>query len=171
MIEIREEKPADIDAVRSINLEAFGQPDESRIVDKLRQVCPHTLSLVAVCNGKIVGHIFFSPVTIQHGDGDIEGMGLAPMAVVTARQNQGIGSMLIKEGIRRIKETACPYVVVLGHPHFYPRFGFERASTFGLEAQWEGVPDEAFMAMILDEAMMAGVAGVVRYRNEFDEAI
>ena len=98
-------------------------------------------------------------------------MGLAPMAVLPEFQKQSIGSMLVNEGLRRIKETDCPYIIVLGHEHYYPRFGFERASKYGLKPQWEGVPDEAFMVMILDKSVMADVSGVASYRDEFDEAM
>lgn len=169
MIEIREEKQEDYDEVRMVNEQAFGQPEEGRIVDKLRETCKEVVSLVAVSNNEVVGHIFFSPVTIDIEGRSIKGMGLAPMAVLPGFQNQGIGTMLVREGVRRIKETACPFIVVLGHENYYPRFGFERASKFGLKSQWEGVPDDAFMAMILDESEMKGVAGVVKYRDEFNE--
>jgi putative acetyltransferase len=171
MIEIREERKEDYDAVQIVNDRAFGTPEEGRIVNKLRKICPGILSLVAVSDEKIVGHIFFSPVTIDHQDTQIVGMGLAPMAVLPEYQNQGIGSSLVKEGLRRIKETECPFVIVVGHIHYYPRFGFKRGSIYGLKTQWEGVPDEAFMAVILNESVMSGVSGVAKYRDEFDEAM
>ena len=171
MVEIRFELPKDIDEVRLLNDKAFGQPEEGRIVDKLRKSCNGILSLVAISNNKIVGHILFSPVTIETQRGVIEGMGLAPMAVLPELQNHGIGSKLVKEGLRIINNTTCPYVIVLGHEKYYPRFGFQRASKYGLKSQWEGVPDEAFMAMILNDSVMKGVSGIVRYRDEFDEAM
>ena len=101
----------------------------------------------------------------------IEGMGLAPMAVLPAWQRQGIGTLLIKRGIEMLKSRSCPFIIVLGHPEYYPRFDFERASNYGIRSQWEGVPDEAFMILILDREAMQGVSGVARYRNEFDEAV
>jgi putative acetyltransferase len=170
-IKIREENKEDYDAVRIVNDRAFGTPEEGRIINTLRNVCQETLSLVAVSDEKIVGHIFFSPVTIDHGDTQIIGMGLAPMAVLPEFQNQGIGSLLVKEGIQRIKKTDCPFIIVLGHPHYYPRFGFERASIYGLKTQWEDIPDEAFMVIILNKSVMSGVSGVAKYRSEFDEAM
>jgi len=97
-------------------------------------------------------------------------MGLAPMAIAPERQRQGIGSRLIEAGLKVLRQQACPFVIVLGHPEYYPRFGFVPASGHGLACQWEGVPDEAFMVLILDKAFMAGVSGVARYRDEFDEA-
>ena len=113
----------------------------------------------------------FSPVEIETQKGVIEGMGLAPMAVLPEMQNCGIGSKLVKEGLRIIKNTICPFVIVLGHEKYYPRFGFQRASKYGLTSQWEGVPDDAFMAMILNDSIMEEVSGIVRYRDELDEAI
>ncbi len=169
MIKIREERTEDYDSVRIINDLAFGTSEEGRIVDKLRKACQEIISLVAVSGEKIVGHILFSPAEIK--DTNIIGMGLAPMAVLPDFQKQGVGSVLVKEGLRRIKKTDCPFIIVLGHEQYYPRFGFEQASKYGLKSQWEGVPDEAFMAMILDKTVMAGVSGVASYRDEFDEAM
>ena len=171
MVAIRFEQPKDIDEIRLLNYKAFGQPEEGRIVDKLRKSCNGILSLVAISNNKIVGHIMFSPVTIETKEGVIEGMGLAPMAVLPELQNQGIGSKLVKEGLRIIRNTSCPFVIVLGHENYYPRFGFQRALEFGLRSQWDGVPDDAFMAMILDESVMKGVSGIVKYRDEFNDAM
>jgi putative acetyltransferase len=171
VVEIRFELPKDIDEVRLLNDKAFGQPEEGRIVDKLRKSCNRILSLVAISNNKIVGHILFSPVTIETQKGVIEGMGLAPMAVLPELQNHGIGSKLVKEGLRIINNTTCPYVIVLGHEKYYPRFGFQRASKYGLTSQWEGVPDDAFMAMILNDSVMKEVSGIVRYRDEFNETM
>ena len=171
MIIIREEMKEDYDAIQTVNDRAFGTPEEGRIINKLREVCVDTLSLVAVSNEKIVGHIFFSPVTIDNEDEQIIGMGLAPMAVLPEFQNQGIGSMLVIEGLRRIKETNCPFIIVIGHIHYYPRFGFERASKHKLKCQWDGIPDEAFMIMVLNKSALTGISGVARYRSEFDEAM
>ena len=156
---IRVEQPGDVEAIRQVNLEAFGQPTEADLVDVLRQSCRDGLSLVAEVEGGIVGH------------GQIEGMGLAPMAVSPSRQRQGIGSRLVEEGLRILRDSGCPFVLVVGHPEYYPRFGFEPASGHGLRCQWEGVPDEAFMVVILDLAGAEGLAGVARYRDEFDTAM
>ncbi len=118
MIKIREENIDDYDAVRNVNNQAFEQPEEGRIIEMLREVCQETVSLVAVSDNKIVGHIFFSPVTIDHEDKHVIGMGLAPLAVLPEFQNQGIGSLLVKEGLRRIKATDCPFIIVLGHENY-----------------------------------------------------
>ncbi|CAB1055923.1 Acetyltransferase, GNAT family [Olavius sp. associated proteobacterium Delta 1] len=171
MVEVRIEQPDDIDAVRLVNDQAFGQPDEGRIVDKLRNSCEEIISLVAISKNQIVGHILFSPVTIDNKGSVIEGMGLAPMAVLPEFQNRGIGSELATEGLRLIKRMKCPFVIVLGHDQYYPRFGFQTASKYGLQCQWDGVPDEVFMVLILNASTMNDVSGVVRYRYEFNEAI
>ena len=157
MTEIRKELPRDYQLVRAINKEAFGQETEG--------------ALVALKDGIIVGHIFFSPVILSGEDGIYSGMGLAPMAVLPDYQNQGVGSLLVNEGLRLLKEMRVPFVVVLGHPNYYPRFGFETASQYGLKSQWEGVPDDAFMVLFLDESVKEKLRGVVKYRPEFDEAL
>lgn len=171
LIEIREEASEDREAIRLVNDQAFGRPEEGRIIDKIRKACKEVISLVAVSDNKITGHIFFSPVKIESNGRAITGMGLGPMAVLPEFQNQGIGNLLIREGIRRIKEADCPFIIVLGHEHYYPRFGFESASKYGLKPQWEGVPDKAFMVMISNKSAISGFTGVVTYRNEFSESI
>ncbi|MFQ5574658.1 MAG: GNAT family N-acetyltransferase [Terriglobia bacterium] len=168
---IRQEGPDDAADIRSLNLKAFGQPAEAAIVDKLRRDCRELLSLVAVEGGRTVGHILFSPVTVA-GDGKVvTGMGLAPMAVLPSMQRQGIGTRLVRAGIERLEQSGYPFVIVLGHPGYYPRFGFEPASAYSLGCQWEGVPGEAFMILWLDKSMAERVSGVVRFRQEFDEAM
>lgn len=170
-MQIQEEKPEDFEAIRNVNLEAFGQSAEADIIDKLRQNCPDILSLVAVQDGRVVGHVFFSPAVIESGAELLHGMGLAPVAVLSAWQRQGVGSMLIRKGLETLTGRGCPFIIVLGHPEYYPRFGFERASLRGIRSQWEGVPDDAFMILSLDEAALKGISGVARYRAEFDEAM
>jgi len=171
VIEIRPEEPGDIAAIHAINKNAFGQPTEADLVDLLRVACPDAVSLVAVEDDQVLGHIFFSPVTITAETGATQGMGLAPMAVVPERQRHGIGSRLVEAGLQILREQFCPFVIVLGHPEYYPRFGFVPASQHGLTCQWEGVPDDVFMVLICDEAFMAGVSGVARYRAQFDKAM
>jgi putative acetyltransferase len=171
LIVVRIEQPTDTDAVRLVNDKAFGQRAEGLIVDKLRQSCQEIVSLVAISDIKVVGHILFSPATIEKQGEIIEGMGLAPMAVLPELQNQGIGTQLVNKGLAILKSTACPFVIVLGHENYYPRFGFQRASKYGLKSQWDGVPDEAFMVLILNESTMKDVSSVVRYSDEFDEAM
>lgn len=138
MITIRPERPEDITHVRAINEQAFGQASEADIVDTLRQVCPEVISLVAEDQGLLVGHILFTPVVIESGVRRIQGMGLAPMTVMPDRQRQGIGTELVNDGLRVLRDRRFAFVIVLGHPEYYPRFGFERASNHGIRSQWEG---------------------------------
>lgn len=171
MIEIRTERPEDVPAIRFVNEQAFGQAQEANIIDKLRLSCDGLLSLVAVTDRRVAGHILFSPAVIEADGPLLRGMGLAPMAVLPECQRRGIGSELVREGLRILRASPCPFVIVLGHSEYYPRFGFERASKYGLQSQWEGVPDDAFMILVFDEAAMKGASGVARYRDEFDEAM
>jgi putative acetyltransferase len=171
MVTVRKEKPEDIKQIYSVNEQAFGVSTEAGIVDTIRENCPDTLSLVAEDDGEIVGHVFFSPAEIEWSGKIIRGMGLAPMAVRPDRQRQGIGSQLVKAGLEILEEQGCSYVIVLGHPGFYTKFGFEPASKYGLTCQWEGVPDEAFMVIAMELSSLLGVKGVAKYRDEFDEAM
>jgi len=169
MVEIREEQPRDRDAVRSVNQAAFNNGPEAVLVDRLRAGCEGYLAFVAVEDARVVGHILFTPATI---DGcDLVGMGLAPMAVLPGHQRKGIGSQLVRHGLEHVRRSGCPFVVVLGHPEYYPRFGFERASQYRLQSQWEGVPDEAFMVISIDSKALPKEGGTARYRPEFDEAM
>ncbi|MBN1324470.1 MAG: N-acetyltransferase [Methanotrichaceae archaeon] len=194
MTYVREEIPEDIEAIRKVNLEAFGEVIEADIVDRLRESCEDLLSLVAVHDGKVSGHILFSPMTIDDGvvgitriktssgdhpwfssaeKGGVVGMGLAPLAVLPDLQRKGIGSLLVRAGIAALRDRGCPFVILLGHPEYYPRFGFERASLYGIRCQWDvpdvDVPDEAFMILVIDREAMAEASGVARYGKELDE--
>jgi putative acetyltransferase len=169
-ITLREEQSGDAAAIRKVHEQAFGQPQEADIVDKLRRHCNDLLSLVAVTENKIVGHILFSPLEIKSKETTVQGMGLAPMAVLPKFRRQGIGAGLVREGITRLKSQGCPFVIVLGHPEYCPRFGFEPASRYRIQSEWE-VPDDAFMILVLNQSEMRGVSGLARYRPEFDEAI
>jgi putative acetyltransferase len=167
---IRDEAAGDAPAVRVVHEEAFESPLEAGIVDALRVSCPERLSLVAEHDGRVVGHILYTPVEIDVEGGVLRGYGLAPVAVRTAWQRQGIGSALIAEGTARLRSAAVPFVIVLGHPEYYPRFGFEPASRYGVRCQWPGVPDDAFMLLVLDPTVVPRLGGVARYRPEFDAA-
>lgn len=168
---IRLELPGDRDGIHEVNEKAFGQPQEARLVDKLRDRCSGLLSLVAVENDKIIGHILFSPVEIESPLGGFKGMGLAPMAVLPDMQRRGFGTALVRAGIDRLRQAGCSFIIVLGHPEYYPRFGFEPASFYGIKPQWEGVPHEAFMVLWLDTTLKGRVSGVARYRDEFNDVI
>ena len=163
MIEIREEHQGDVTAIRDVNRQAFGQDHEGNIVDALRANGAALLSLVATLNGRVVGHIMYSPLFMG---GDVRGAALGPMAVLPEHQRQGIGSMLVEAGNQKLRHAGCPFIVVVGHSTFYPRFGFRPASTCGIACEWD-VPDNVFMVLVLDQAKMPGVSGLVKYRHEF----
>ena len=120
---------------------------------------------------RIVGHILFSAVVLESAGNGRDGMGLGPMAVTPSLQRKGIGSRLVEEGLARMRKSGCPFVVVLGHHEYYPQFGFARASRYGVRCQWAEVPDDAFMIIVIEEGAIPTVGGVLRYREEFDEAI
>jgi putative acetyltransferase len=168
---IRKEKPENVMAIHALNEQAFAAPEEANIVDKLRDSCEGLLSLVAIEMDRIVGHILISPATIEGKHGVLKGMGLAPLAVLPEMQRQGIGTQLVKRGIEYLKRTECPFIIVLGHPEYYSRFGFETASQYQIKSQWEGVPDEAFMILWFDKSKMNHVSGVGKYKDEFTEAM
>lgn len=163
---VRDETPADRAHVRRVNEAAFGAPQEADLVDALRAEGVATVSLVAEEDGEIVGHILFSPVTVEGAGTPPLGLGLAPMAVIPSRQRQGIGSRLARAGLDRCRARGAGFVVVLGHPAYYPRFGFVPASRFGLRCEYDA-PDEAFMAMELVERALEGLTGLVRYHPAF----
>jgi len=162
MIEIRSERRGDIPAIRSVQTRAFAKDQEANIVDALRSNGAVTLSLVATWDDQVVGHILYSPAEIGH----VIGAGLAPVGVLPERQRQGIGSRLIEEGTRRLKAAGCPFIVVLGHADYYPRFGFRPARPLGITCEWD-VPDDVFLVLMLEPESMRGVSGMVKYRNEF----
>lgn len=172
MISIRKEENRDRKLVSLIYKAAFGQPTEADLVEALHKSCPERLAMVAEEHGQVVGHILFTPATINTDNGEIiTGMGLAPIAVTPDLQGQGIGSRLIKVGLSILKEQHCPFVIVLGHPRYYPRFGFAPAEQHNIRCQWPGVPAEAFMILIMKPEVLHQVNGVARYREEFNEAV
>src|SRR5215831_5847156 len=163
-IEVREERRTDLEAIREVNRRAFGQDQEADLIDALRSSGAASLSLVATVDEHIVGHIMYSPAQL----GRIEGRGLGPMAVLPEYQRRGIGSRLVETGNRQLEIAGCPFIVVLGHAAFYPRFGFQPARPIGVTCEWD-VPDDVFQILILDPARMAGVFGLARYRSEFSD--
>jgi putative acetyltransferase len=165
-VQIRAELPDDEMAVRETNEQAFGTPAEATLVDRLRG-SPDSISLVAALADRVVGHILFTPISIEPAAG-VRVAGLAPMAVRPENQRTGIGSLLVRAGLRQCRQRGYAAVVVVGHPEFYPRFGFMRASTKGLTCEFP-VRDEVFMALELSAGALAEVSGLVRYRPEFSE--
>jgi len=172
VITVRPERIEDYTAIHEVHVLAFGREVEARLVESLRQSTNFTpeLSLVAVKNGRVVGHILFSPVIIETQKGAISAMALAAMAVQPKLQNQGIGSELVRQGLKECHLLGLKVVVVVGHPTYYPRFGFSSARAKGLEAPFQ-VPDEAFMVLELIPEALDGISGMVKYPPAFDETV
>lgn len=166
MSQIRPEWPEDMAQIRAVNELAFGQPDEANLVDQLRADGDVLTSLVAVGrDGGIEGHILFSPLDLQFDDGTLlQAAALAPVAVHPERQRQGIGKELVQAGIAACKAQGLGAIIVLGHPEYYPRFGFSAALARDLRSPF---PGDAFMAMELIPDMLRGRRGAVRYAKAF----
>ena len=168
MFIIRQEKPGDIAAIDRVNELAFDRRDEAELVIALRSGQKVTLSLVAIQDDQIVGHILFSPIHIVAGDGAIYlAVGLGPVAVLPVFQQQGIGSRLVETGLEECRAAGYNIVLVLGHPLYYPRFGFRPAVEYGIKCAYD-VPDNAFMALELVPGALSQASGVASYEPEFD---
>lgn len=164
-MQIRLESAADVSAIRAVNLAAFETALEADLVAALRAEAAPLISMVAEDGPAIVGHILFSPVTLD-SDPALQIAGLAPMAVIPARQRQGIGSLLVRQGLEQCRRAGFSACVVLGHAEYYPRFGFAPASRFDLRSEYD-VPDDVFMAMELMPGALARTSGTVRYHKVF----
>lgn len=164
MLSIREETPQDYEAIREVNRLAFHQEEEGQIVDRLRADGLVIASLVAVEDGGVVGHILFSELPIETDRGVLRAASLAPMAVRPERQRRGIGSALVLRGLEVCRERGYSIVVVVGHPNYYPRFGFSAERARNLRSPFAG---EAFMALELTPGALEDVVGTVRYPEAF----
>jgi len=168
VIEIRTEGAGDSRAIQQVHTEAFGGSAEANLVRLISERKKALISLVAVSDDSVVGHILFSRVTIDNVPAAFNGIGLAPVAVLPTFQRRGIGSKLIREGLERCKQAGYDAVVVLGDPAYYSRFGFMRAADFGLQNEY-GAHDE-FMVLALRDGGLQAVNGMVKYLPEFREA-
>ncbi len=166
MISVRPECTADRAGVRRINEAAFPSPAEADLVDALRAEADPIISLVAADGGGLTGHIMFSPMQLD-GYSELKLMGLAPMAVTPDRQGTGIGSALVKAGLEACRAQDVAAIFVLGHPGYYPRFGFVPAPPLGLNSVYD-VPEDTFMLMELQSGALADKAGRVHYHPAFD---
>jgi len=164
---IRTAHSKDAAGIRAVNVSAFGTTAEADLVDTLCERAAPIISLVADDEGAIVGHILFTPVTLDT-DHELKVMGLAPMAVATSRQRQGIGAALVQAGLDECWQLGAAAVAVLGHAEYYPRFGFAPASNFGLMSQYD-VPDDVFMIVEGRRGALAGKHGLLRYHPAFAE--
>ncbi|EEL33562.1 N-acetyltransferase [Bacillus toyonensis] len=174
MVTIRQEQKNDYrkteEVVKKAFLnEEFSDKKEHELVKRIRECDAFIpeLSIVAV-DKEIVGHIMLSKITIEQGGTTVDSLALAPVSIAPSHQKKGIGGKLITAALEKAKELGYGSVVVLGHPEYYPKFGFERASQWNIKAPFE-VPDEVFMVMELRENTLQGVEGIVQYSSAFAE--
>jgi len=161
---IRDEQPCDREQVRKVNEAAFGRSDEADLIDRLRVQGVVLLSLVAEFDGQIIGHILFSRMTVETAQGPVAAVSLAPMAVQPDHQGRKIGSQLVGRGLAQLRDQGERIVIVLGHHHYYPRFGFSSEKARYLASPF---PPEAFMALELSDGALTGIHGAVRYPSAF----
>ncbi|UCH66221.1 MAG: N-acetyltransferase [Ignavibacterium sp.] len=169
-IKIRGETIDDYDIITEINNLAFGGTGESQLIIHLRKTKEFIpdLSLIALFDERVVGHILFYPITIEAATNTFPTISLAPMAIHPDYQYKGIGTKLVIDGLQRCKDMNFDSVIVLGHPEYYPRFGFTPACKWGLYSDFEA-PDEAFMALELKENALPDKSGKVVYPKEYLE--
>ena len=169
---IRAERKEDIEDIHLVNRLAFGQEDEAVLVERIRESSGFIpeLSLVAVKDSQVIGHILFSQIQVETDAENVTVLSLAPMAVLPEFQNAGIGSQLVKAGLKKCQELDYTIIVVIGHPEYYPRFGFIPARKKGLIPPFS-VPNEAFLVCELVPDALEGIEGKIKYPPEFDEMI
>jgi putative acetyltransferase len=163
---IRKEKDSDKETIWTVNAQAFETEAEAHLVNALRDSGISFISLVAEEDEEIVGHILFTPVELIGDDSNLKLMGLAPMAVLPKLQKKGIGSQLVKTGIGKCSTQGYDAVVVLGHPKYYPKFGFVPSVKYGIKSEYNA-PDEAFMVLELKEGSLKDKNGIIRYHAAF----
>ena len=164
---IRNEGVKDVEAIYKLNASAFPSEAEAKLVDRLRELGQAAVSLVTESSRKVVGHILFSEVTLSDHP-ELKLVGLGPMSVTPECQRNGIGSALVIAGLEACKTEGYEAVVVLGHPGFYPKFGFLPSTDFGFKSEYD-VPREVFMALELRQYSLSEASGVIRYHSVFSE--
>ncbi len=164
--DVRPEISEDMEAIRAVNRAAFDGDAEANLVDALRDNDRVALSLIAQLDGHIVGHLLLSHAEVVGDRKRYPCLALAPMAVAPNMQNRGIGTQLVARGLELARADGHAVVIVLGHPAFYPRFGFTPASARGISCPYDA-PDEAFMIVGLRPAALDGISGTIEYAPEF----
>lgn len=164
---IRVETPADASAVANLLERAFGGEQEIQLVNEIRRLDGVTLSLVALIEGQIVGHILFSPVTIGAAPEPLPAVGLSPLAVLPDYQRRGVGTRLVEEGLHLCREQGYQVVVVLGHPSYYPRLGFVPSRHYGVYCAYLPPDHDAFMVLELQPGALDGRQGLVAFHPAF----
>lgn len=167
-MKIRAEEPRDIPEIHAVNKNSFSTEAEAQLVDVLRKQGVPLISLVAEDNGKVCGHIAFTPVTIKGENPGKRLAGLGPMAVDPETRKKGVGRLLVEEGLKACQKAGYDAVVVLGLADYYSRFGFVPSVAYGIVSSYD-VPDELFMVMELKKGGLKGVQGTVSYHDLFKE--
>jgi putative acetyltransferase len=168
-VQIRQANPTDLPAIETVLRAAFPTDLEARLVNLLISHHTDTISLVACVGEQVVGHVLFSPATCDGPTGRTDGLGLAPLAVVMDFQRRGIGSALVRAGLDECRNLGAPWVVVLGEPAYYGRFGFEPASRFRVTGEFGG--EDAFQLLVLDDERRPSAGGKIEYASEFRSLI
>lgn len=166
-LEIREEAAGDADAISAVQEAAFGQPNEARLVDALRDAAHPRVSLVATRGGRLVGHVLVSPVTIDEAPDGATFGGLGPVGVEPARQGGGIGGALVRAALERSRAVGFRAVFLVGNPRYYERFGFALAAPRGLHYP-NPAHDPFLQVRELAPGALDGCAGTVRFPAAFD---
>ncbi len=171
---VKQEVPRDYKETEDVVKKAFEHMEfadhtEHILVARLRKgdAFIKELSLVATSEGRIIGHILFTKLDIVDGNKVYPSLGLAPLSVSPEFQRMGVGKLLMEEGLKRCTDLGYTSVILLGHPSYYPRFGFRKASDFNIRAPFPA-PDEAFMALELVPGSLSKVQGIVKYPKEFE---
>ena len=167
-LEIREARPEDDPAIRRVHEEAFGRVDEADLVDALRAHGRVALSMVACEHQRVIGHLLLSTASIEDKNTETPCLALAPMGVLPSAQRRGVGTNLVQSALQWCRTHGHSIVVVLGHPEYYPRFGFRPAAPQGIECPYDA-PDEAFLVLGLVPGALGRVAGRMRYAPEFPQ--
>ncbi len=163
---IRPEREGDAAAVRRVHVTAFPTPAEADLVERLRAGGKAVIALVAVDGDSIVGHILFSPIALEPLAGTV-GLGLAPVAVMPDHEKHGVGRRLIQNGLAECRRWGAGFVVVIGDPPYYTRFGFESADKYGLRSEYDA--GDAFMVFRLESGALPPAGTLVKYAPEFSE--
>ena len=164
---LRPETPDDIPGIRLLEEAAFSHHDEANLVDLARMRGRSALSMVALHAGGVIGHALFTSVTFDNSHDPSTGLGHGPRAVLPEFQRTGIGSRLLRAGLEHVRRLGCGFVVLLGDPAFYSRFGFQPARTFGLLSDYGD--GEEFQALELRPAALTGMHGRIKFIPEFEE--
>ena len=169
-ITIEAETEGDYEQITRLHAIAFNGDGEARLVEKLRRTPIYIpeLSLVAKYRNAIIGHILFYPIKINTCRKKCNSLALAPVSVIPSFQNRKVGSRLIKEGLEKAQKLGFKSVIVVGHPEYYPRFGFEKASKYGISAPFH-VPDNALFAIELQKDGLKNCSGIIEYPSEYNE--